>query len=92
MASRNQYGDFKPGNSFEVQFGVEIEMVLSPKHTQTASSKDGYWREQLAALLRGQGLEAVARHDEERYRKHPEHYNKWFITTDGSLRCGRDES
>lgn len=94
MASGNQYGAYGPGNSFEVRFGVEIEMVLTPKYVtmQYAPQEDELWRKLLAALLQREGLEAVAKHDEERYRNHPEHYDKWFITTDGSLRYGPGES
>lgn len=35
--------------------------------------------------LRSHSLEAVADTLQDRYRKHSEHYDKWFITKDGSL-------
>lgn len=94
MASRSQYGDYGAENEFEVRFGVEIEMVLSPKiiPMQTASSSDEYWRITLATLLENEGLVAVARRNGQRYGKATEHYDKWFITTDGSIRSGPGES
>jgi hypothetical protein len=65
-------------------FGVEIELIAEP-HTVRHPLVRKFYYEKLAASLRYHGLNAVADSLEGRYRKHSEHYDKWFITKDGSL-------
>jgi len=65
-------------------FGIEIEAIAEPHDVRHPLRRLTYYRE-LATSLRSNGLGAVADQLDERYRKHPEHYNKWFITKDGSL-------
>jgi hypothetical protein len=69
-------------NSF--YFGVEIELIAEP-HTVRHPLVRKFYYEKLAASLRYHDLNAVADSLEGRYRKHSEHYDKWFITKDGSL-------
>lgn len=65
-------------------FGVEIELIAEPHMVRHPLVRKFYY-EKLAASLRWHGLDAVADSLEGRYRKHSEHYAKWFITKDGSL-------
>ncbi|KAI0911252.1 putative amidoligase enzyme-domain-containing protein [Ustulina deusta] len=66
-------------------FGVEIELIAKPQDEQDLPRRAYY--EKLAWSLNQRGLSAVAdRLDGSRYCKHPEHYDKWWITKDGSLK------
>ncbi|KAI1417907.1 putative amidoligase enzyme-domain-containing protein [Hypoxylon sp. FL1857] len=66
-------------------FGVEIELIASPQSIQHPLLRRAYYQK-LAESLQSYGLRSVAdRLDGSRYRKHPEHYNVWWITKDGSL-------
>lgn len=65
-------------------FGVEIELIAEPREIQHPLVRKLYY-EKLARSLNSGGLTAVADDLEGRYRKHSEHYDKWFITKDGSL-------
>ena len=69
-----------------LSFGVEIELIAAPhkiRHPLTRS----YYYKKLAKALREDGINAVADPLQRghQYRKHPEHYDKWFITKDGSI-------
>ncbi|KAI1092382.1 putative amidoligase enzyme-domain-containing protein [Rostrohypoxylon terebratum] len=65
-------------------FGVEIEAIAEP-HTVRSPLLRWVYYEKLATALRWDGLEALADR-EVQYRKHSEHYDKWWITRDGSLK------
>ncbi|KAL2826205.1 putative amidoligase enzyme-domain-containing protein [Aspergillus cavernicola] len=65
-------------------FGVEIEAVVQPYKIRPNWSPYQYY-ERLAQALRNRHLSAVADTAGSQYRRHPEHYNRWFITRDGSL-------
>ena len=65
-------------------FGVEIEAIVEP-HTVRHPLKRAVYYEKLAQALRNRGLSAKADNLEGKYRKHAEHYDKWWITKDGSL-------
>ncbi|KAI1116787.1 putative amidoligase enzyme-domain-containing protein [Nemania sp. NC0429] len=66
-------------------FGVEIELIAQPHNVQEPLLRRLYY-EELAWSLNRHGLSAISdRLDGSKYRKHPEHYNKWWITKDGSL-------
>ena len=65
-------------------FGVEIEFIAEP-HTVRYPLYRAFYYEKLAVSLRSHGLRAVADSLDDSYRKHSEHYDKWFITKDGSL-------
>ncbi|KAJ6015342.1 amidoligase enzyme-domain-containing protein [Penicillium herquei] len=69
-------------NSF--YFGVEIELIAEPHLVRHPLARKFYY-EKLAASLRYHDLNAKADSLECKYRKHCEHYDKWFITKDGSL-------
>lgn len=64
--------------------GVEIELIADP-HKIRHPLKRWVYYEKLAASLQYHGLDAVADDLKHKYRKHSEHYDKWFITKDGSL-------
>lgn len=66
-------------------FGVEIEMIAEPhKIRNDLVTLHALYYAKIAAALRNRGLPAAS--DElQLYRKHPEHYDKWWITKDGSL-------
>ncbi|KAI0440169.1 putative amidoligase enzyme-domain-containing protein [Xylaria telfairii] len=67
-------------------FGVEIEVRVEPhKIRSPLSEKHALYYEKLAAALRKRGLNAKADDLTGRYQKHPEHYDKWYVTKDGSL-------
>ena len=68
-------------------FGIEIEAVVEPwKVRPEWSNRPQEYFERLAQALRNRGLKAAADSLNSSYRpQHPEHYNKWFITPDGSL-------
>jgi len=81
------YGSF-PGFGF----GVEIEAVVQPRKIKPEwRRKPEEYYKKLASALRKRGLSAVADDLSGSHRSHPEHYDKWFITKDGSLRGERDE-
>ncbi|KAK1756705.1 putative amidoligase enzyme-domain-containing protein [Echria macrotheca] len=81
-------------------FGVEMEFIArvrrvhrlgdyedslyETKHGLRLSTRAAYY-ECLAAQLRANGQKAAADRLDKSYRKHPEHYDKWWITKDGSL-------
>ncbi|KAI0099790.1 putative amidoligase enzyme-domain-containing protein [Nemania sp. FL0031] len=65
-------------------FGVEIELIAEPHKVRNPLFRWVYY-EKLATALRYQGLKALADKLDEKYRKHREHYDKWWITSDGSL-------
>lgn len=65
-------------------FGVEIELISEPHEVRYPLDRRFYY-EKLAKSLRSHGLDAKADSLEEKYRKHSEHYDKWFLTQDGSL-------
>lgn len=70
----------------DYHFGVEIEVRVEPhKIRHPLSEKHALYYEKLAAALRNRGLQARADDLQGRYGKHPEHYDKWWITKDGSL-------
>ncbi|KAI0481569.1 putative amidoligase enzyme-domain-containing protein [Xylaria cf. heliscus] len=70
----------------DYHFGVEIEVRVKPhKIRNPLSEKHALYYEKLAAALRNRGLKARADDLQGRYGKHPEHYDKWWITKDGSL-------
>ncbi|KAI1740849.1 putative amidoligase enzyme-domain-containing protein [Xylaria scruposa] len=67
-------------------FGVEIEVCVEPhKIRNPLSEKHALYYEKLAAALRNRRLNAKADDLTSTYVKHPEHYDKWWITKDGSL-------
>ena len=76
-------------------FGIEIEAVLVLKEAQRGWGPIQCYK-QLADALRRKDLPAIHDSGTSGYRKHPEHYGRWFITRDGSLRqssgCGRFRS
>ena len=69
-----------------LSFGVEIELIAAPHKIRYPLTRS-YYYEELAKALRANNIDAVADplKPNERYRKHPEHYSKWFITKDGSI-------
>lgn len=69
-------------------FGVEIEAIVEPHQIRSLQTKERmkFYFDKLAKALRKQALKAQADDPTGRYRKHSEHYDKWFITRDGSLR------
>jgi hypothetical protein len=68
-------------------FGIEIEAVVKPwKIRPNWRGFPQEYYEILAKALRNRGLKAIAdRLNTDYQAQHPEHYNKWFITKDGSL-------
>ena len=82
---RNHYGghhvDMSP---MKFGFGIEIEAIVQPWKRRPDWSPAQYY-ERLAQALRNRDLSAKGDPCIESYRKHPEHYGKWFITRDGSL-------
>jgi len=91
MASRKPYhGLIKYGGSktsttlTEFGFGIEIEAVVQPWKSRPNWIPSQYY-EWLAQALRNRDLPAKGDPCTDSYRKHPEHYGKWFITRDGSL-------
>lgn len=64
--------------------GVEIEVIAEPTKVYHPFLKEVYY-EELAESLRRHGLRAKADEPGAKYRKHNEHYDKWWITRDGSL-------
>ncbi|KAI3324707.1 putative amidoligase enzyme-domain-containing protein [Xylariaceae sp. AK1471] len=70
----------------DYHFGVEIEVLVKPhKIRNPLSYKHALYYEKLAAALRNRGLKAKADNLLGNYGKHPEHYDKWWITKDSSL-------
>ncbi|KAJ5418404.1 amidoligase enzyme-domain-containing protein [Penicillium crustosum] len=69
---------------YSFYFGVEIELISEPHEIRQPLDRRFYY-EKLAKSLRSHGLNAKADSLEGRYRKHSEHYDKWFLTRDGSL-------
>ncbi|OQO15258.1 hypothetical protein B0A48_00641 [Cryoendolithus antarcticus] len=65
-------------------FGIEIELISRPHTVRSPLVRIEYY-ERLAASLRKRALSAQADTSTENYRKHTEHYDKWWITRDGSL-------
>ena len=82
---RNNYGAHQAGMPpTELGFGIEIEVVVHPWKRRPDWIPAQYY-ERLAQALRNRDLPAKADPCTDAYRKHPEHYGKWFITRDGSL-------
>jgi hypothetical protein len=82
---RSTYGGYQADMSpTEFGFGIEIEAVVQPWKARPNWIPAQYY-ERLAQALRNRDLPAKADSCTESYRKHPEHYGKWFITRDGSL-------
>lgn len=69
-------------------FGVEIEIIAEP-HTVRHPLVRAFYYEKLAAALRNRGQPALADTLRDKYRKRAEHYDKWWITKDGSLKSPR---
>ncbi|TDZ54330.1 hypothetical protein CTRI78_v006382 [Colletotrichum trifolii] len=67
----------------ELYFGVEIELIASPRFLYLPHTRAVYYQ-QLAQALKQRRLRAAA-DSLVSYCKHPEHYDKWWITKDGSL-------
>jgi hypothetical protein len=67
-----------------LSFGIEIELIANPHFILVGHKRKEYY-EVLAQSLRDNGLKSRADRLI-RYKKHPEHYDKWWITKDGSLR------
>ncbi|KAH6633762.1 putative amidoligase enzyme-domain-containing protein [Boeremia exigua] len=65
-------------------FGVEIEIIAAPHKVRHPLLRAFYY-EKLAAALRKRGEPSAADTLVEKYRKRAEHYDKWWITKDGSL-------
>jgi len=65
-------------------FGVEIELIAAPRQNRHPLRRAVYY-ETLASTLRSKGCKAAADRLDGKYAKHPEHYDKWWITKDGSL-------
>ncbi|KAI1740847.1 putative amidoligase enzyme-domain-containing protein [Xylaria scruposa] len=65
-------------------FGIEIELVAKPRDAQNPLQRQIHYN-RLARSLEVHGLPAKADNLNGRYSKHPEHYDKWWITRDGSL-------
>ncbi|KAJ2981791.1 hypothetical protein NQ176_g1814 [Zarea fungicola] len=65
-------------------FGIEIEGVLRP-HTLRLPINHAEYYMKLAAALRRRGLKSKADDLQGPYRKRADHYDKWWITRDGSL-------
>ena len=74
-------------------FGIEIEMRAKPhKVRPPLKEKHVLYYNKLAAALRNRGLKALADDLQSTYTKHPEHYDKWWITKDGTLGKPEDMS
>ncbi|KAI0549356.1 putative amidoligase enzyme-domain-containing protein [Xylaria curta] len=65
-------------------FGIEIELIAEPRDAQYPLQRQIHYS-RLARSLEAHGFPAIADSLDGRYRKHPEHYDKWWITKDGSL-------
>jgi hypothetical protein len=77
----------------DYHFGIEIEVIVGPHKVRTPlSSKHALYYGKLAASLRKRGLKAKADDLQQGYTKRPEHYDKWWITKDGSLGSHIDKS
>ncbi|KAF4957003.1 hypothetical protein FGADI_3415 [Fusarium gaditjirri] len=73
-------------------FGIEIEVIVGPhKVRPPLSAKHALYYGKLAASLRKRGLKAKADDLQQGYTKRPEHYDKWWITKDGSLGSHTDK-
>jgi hypothetical protein len=66
-------------------FGIEIEVIAEPRELFMPAWTASHYYERLAECLRKRDLNAVADPLCDGHRKHPEHYDKWFITKDASL-------
>jgi hypothetical protein len=66
-------------------FGIEIEVIAEPRELFMPAWTASQYYERLAEYLRKRDLNAVADPLCDGHRKHPEHYDKWFITKDASL-------
>lgn len=64
--------------------GVEIEIIAESIEVYHPFIKEVYY-EELAECLRRHETKAKADEPKSKYRKHDEHYDKWWITKDGSL-------
>ncbi|KAF5532982.1 swim zinc finger domain-containing protein [Fusarium mexicanum] len=76
----------------DYHFGIEIEVIVEPHKIRTPlSTKHALYYSKLAASLRKRGLKAKADDLQQGYNKRPEHYDKWWITKDGSLGSHTDK-
>ncbi|KAG5744183.1 hypothetical protein H9Q70_013106 [Fusarium xylarioides] len=76
----------------DYHFGIEIEVIVEPHKVRTPlSTKHALYYGKLAASLRKRGLKAKADDLQQGYTKRPEHYDKWWITKDGSLGSHTDK-
>lgn len=74
-------------------FGIEIEVIVEPhKVRPELNTLHALYYGKLAASLRKRGLKAKSDDLQSRYGKRPEHYDKWWITKDGSLGSEADKS
>jgi hypothetical protein len=73
--------------SQKFNFGLEVEVVVEPwKVRPEWANRPQEYYERLALALRNRKLKAIADTLTDRYcAQHPQHYDKWFITRDGSL-------
>lgn len=74
-------------------FGVEVEAVVQPWRVRAEwRDQPQLYYERLALALRNRGLNAVADDLTGTYQaQHAEHYDKWFITRDGSIQGTADQ-
>lgn len=92
---RNIFADLVlPHSPTVFGFGIEIEAVVEPWkfRPQWRFNPEQYY-ERLALALRNRGRNAVADNLSLTWQpQHPEHYERWFITKDGSLQTASDQS
>ena len=70
--------------------GIEIELVVRPhavfkegsSHFLDPKPNENYWRRKLVEALKSRGLDAAVGSS---HVSAPEHYDKWYVTRDGSL-------
>lgn len=67
----------------QLGFGIEIEAVVKPYVNHSWSTAKYY--EKFADALRRNGIKARADPLNGGLRSQPERYDKWYITSDGSL-------
>ncbi|KAF4341880.1 swim zinc finger domain protein [Fusarium beomiforme] len=76
----------------DYHFGIEIEVIVGPHKVRSPlNTKHALYYGKLAASLRKRGLKAQADDLQNGYTKRPEHYDKWWITKDGSLGSHTDK-
>ncbi|EPE08058.1 swim zinc finger domain protein [Ophiostoma piceae UAMH 11346] len=74
-------------------FGIEIEIIAEPHIIEgyLAYNHAEYYKK-LSDSIKVQYLRAASDPLQGGYQKHPEHYDKWWITRDGSLKLSNAES